>query len=153
MSEEKKLELTWSKPKGQGVPEPCLEFEIFDKDKGVNLPYGAVFQVCARPRCPCRAVCVHCAPLLPDGTATPGLLRWFWLDVRKRSVVTTVELKADPKTLRRAKVMSEQMTSLAWEELHRWFWTAKIEAIETAEVADIDIHDLPTPTMGTWSLS
>jgi len=148
MSEDKKLELTWSEPKGHGTPEPCLTFEVFDNAKGTNVPCGAVFRVCATARCSCHAVCVHCAPLLSDGTATPGLLRWFWLDVRKRALEMSPELKAHPETLRQAEVISKQMTSSAWEELHRWFWTAKIEAIETAEVADIDINDLPNADDG-----
>jgi hypothetical protein len=148
MSEDKKLELTWSEPKGHGAPEPCLTFDVFDKAKGTNLTCGAVFEVCATPRCSCHAVCVHCAPLLPDGTATPGLLRWFWLDVQKRAVEMTPELKADPETLRQAEVISKQMASTAWEELDRWFWTAKIEAIETADVAEIDINGLPNADAG-----
>jgi len=86
--------------------------------------------------------------LLPDGTATPGVLRWFWLDVRKRAVEMTPELKTDPETLRQAEVISKQMAAMAWEELDRWFWTAKIEAIETAEVAEIDIHGLPNADDG-----
>ena len=60
----------------------------------------------------------------------------------------TPELKADPETLRQAEVISKQMASTAWDELDRWFWTAKIEAIETAEVADIDINDLPNADDG-----
>jgi len=60
----------------------------------------------------------------------------------------TPELKADPETLRQAEVISKQMAARAWEELDRWFWTAKIEAIETAEVAEIDIHGLPNADDG-----
>ena len=60
----------------------------------------------------------------------------------------TPELKADPETLRQAEVISKQMASTAWEELARWFWTAKIEAIETADVAGIDINDLPNADDG-----
>jgi len=148
MNEDSKLELTWGEPKGRGAPEPSLTFDVFDKAKGTNLTCSAVFEVCATPRCSCHAVCVHCAPLLPDGTATPGVLRWFWLDVRKRAVEMTPELKADPETLRQAEVISKQMAARAWEELDRWFWTAKIEAIETAEVAEIDIHGLPNADDG-----
>jgi hypothetical protein len=148
MNEDSKLELTWGEPKGHGAPEPSLTFDVFDKAKGTNLTCSAVFEVCATPRCSCHAVCVHCAPLLPDGTATPGVLRWFWLDVRKRAVEMTPELKADPETLRQAEVISKQMAARAWEELDRWFWTAKIEAIETAEVAEIDIHGLPNADDG-----
>ena len=148
MNEDSKLELTWGEPKGRGAPEPSLTFDVFDKAKGTNLTCSAVFEVCATPRCSCHAVCVHCAPLLPDGTATPGVLRWFWLDVQKRAVEMTPELKADPETLRQAEVISKQMAARAWEELDRWFWTAKIEAIETAEVAEIDIHGLPNADDG-----
>ena len=148
MSEDKKLELTWSEPKGHGAPEPCLNFEVFDKAEGTHLTCGAVFEVCATPRCSCHAVCVHSAPLLPDGTATPGLLRWFWLDLQERAVEMTPELKADPAALHQAEVISKQMASTAWDELDHWFWTAKIEAIERAEVAAIDINDLPNADDG-----
>jgi len=148
MSEDKKLELTWSEPKGHGAPEPCLTFEVFDKAEGTHLTCGAVFEVCATPRCSCHAVCVHSAPLLPDGTATPGLLRWFWLDLQERAVEMTPELKADPAALHQAEVISKQMASTAWDELDHWFWTAKIEAIERAEVAAIDINDLPNADDG-----
>jgi hypothetical protein len=86
--------------------------------------------------------------LLPDSTATPGLLRWFWLDLQKRAVEMTPELKADPETLHQAEVISKQMASTAWDELDHWFWTAKIEAIERAEVAAIDINDLPNADDG-----
>jgi len=60
----------------------------------------------------------------------------------------TPELKADPETLRQAEAISKRMASSAWEELDRWFWTAKIETIETAEVAGIDINDLPNADDG-----
>jgi hypothetical protein len=86
--------------------------------------------------------------LLPDGTATPGLLRWFWLDLQERAVEMTPELKADPAALHQAEVISKQMASTAWDELDHWFWTAKIEAIERAEVAAIDINDLPNADDG-----
>jgi len=60
----------------------------------------------------------------------------------------TPELNEDPKTLRLAQLMTEQMTDAVWEELHRWFWTAKIEAIEAAEIDDIDLTDLPDASDG-----
>jgi hypothetical protein len=60
----------------------------------------------------------------------------------------TPELKADPETSRQAEVIGKQMAARAWEELDRWFWTAKIEAIETAEVAAIDINGLPNADDG-----
>jgi len=41
--------------------------------------------------------------------------------------------------LRLAEVISTRLADAAWEDLHRWFWTARIEAIETAEVSEIGI--------------
>ena len=143
MSEERKLDLAWTQRTDRGEPEPCLKFDVFDKAKGATITYGAVFRVCATPRCPCLSVCAHCAPLLPGDAAFPGALRWFWLDVGKRVVEMTPELQAAPETLRLSKLVSAQLSETAWEDLHRWFWTAKIQAIETAEVSEIDITHLP----------
>jgi hypothetical protein len=148
MNEESKLQLTWTQETGRGEPEPGLTFQVFDKAKEANIKYGAVFRVCATPRCSCLTVCTHCAPLLSDATAAPGSLRWFWLDVGRRVVEMTPELKADRETLRLAEVISTRLGAAAWEDLHRWFWTAKIEAIETAEVSGIDIADLPNADDG-----
>ena len=70
-------------------------------------------------------------------------MRWFWFDVKKRAVEMTPELKADPQTLRLADVISTGLADTAWERLHNWFWAAKIEAIEMAEISEIDIANLP----------
>jgi hypothetical protein len=148
MNEEPKFQLTRVQRTGRGEPEPCLTFQVLDQATGNDIAYGAVFRVCATPRCPCESVCVHCEPLLPDGTAAPGSVRQFWLDVRKRVVKITPELKADLETLRLAELISTRLADAAWEELHRWFWIAKIEAIETAEVSEIDIADLPNADDG-----
>ena len=40
MNEEPKLELTWTKRKGRGQPEPFLKFEVFDKAKGADITYA-----------------------------------------------------------------------------------------------------------------
>ena len=148
MNEESKLELTWIHQKDRGEPKPGLKFGVFDKANEANITYGVVFRVCTTPRCPCLSVCAHCLPLLSDGAAPPASLRWFWLDVGKRAVEMTPELKADPETFLLADVISTRLADTAWEELHRWFWTAKIEAIETAKVAEIDITDLPNADDG-----
>ncbi len=143
MNDEPKLELNWIQREGRREAEPCLKFQAFVKARGASISYGAAFRVCATPRCPCLSVCVHCAPLLPDGAASPGPLRWFWVDVWKRAVEMTAELKADPETLSLAEIIGASLTERAWEELHRWFWTAKIQVIEAADVAKIDLTNLP----------
>ncbi len=148
MIREHKFDLTWSQPTGGGEPEPRLKFEVFDKAKEATVTYAAVFRVCATPRCGGRSVCTHCSPLLPDGSASPGLLRWFWLDVGNRVLEMTPELQADAETLRLAELVSSRLGETAWEDLHRWFWTAKTQAIETAEVDEIDIADLPSADDG-----
>ncbi len=60
----------------------------------------------------------------------------------------TEELKASPETLHLARMIQERMSEAAWEELHEWFWTDKIEAIDTANVDEIDITDLPNADDG-----
>jgi len=50
--------------------------------------------------------------------------------------------------LRLAEVISTRLADAAWEDLHRWFWTARIEAIETAEASEIGIADLPNADDG-----
>ncbi|MGO9202928.1 MAG: YecA family protein [Limisphaerales bacterium] len=66
----------------------------------------------------------------------------------KRVVEMTPQLQADPETLRLAELVSTRLGHTAWEDLHRWFWTAKIQAIETAEVSEIDIVGLPNADDG-----
>jgi hypothetical protein len=143
MNDEPKLSLTWVHRKGHAKREPCLQFEVWDNTQVRNVDYGATFRVCTTPRCPCHTLCVHCGSLSPDGIAPPGPLRFFWIDVRKRAVEMTRELKADAETLHLSKIVSTGLTDVAWDELHDWFWSAKIEVIQTADIAKIDITDLP----------
>ena len=143
-----KLELRWTQRQTGGEPEPCLTFDVSDEAKEVTIRYAATFRVCATPRCSCHSVCTHCAPLSPDGTPSPARLHSFWLEVRERAIELTSELKADAETLRLAEFIQAGLSERAWEELHRWFWTAKIRAIETAEVSEIDLTGLPSAADG-----
>ena len=143
MNAEPKLELSWSQPADGGEPEPCVTFEAFDPAKGAAVIYQAAFGVCPAPRCGCFSVSADCTPRLPGGSAAAGAVRRFWLDARQRSLGMTPELQEDAETLRLARLVSTRLAETAWEELHRWFWTAKIRVIETAEVSEIDITDLP----------
>jgi len=143
-----RIELTWTEGPGRDEPEPCLRFETLDDVQRDTITYVVVFRVCATPRCPCHSVCAHCSVALSDGTASSGPLRWFWIDVRRRTLEMTSALKADLVTRRLAELILTRLSETAWEDLLRWFWTAKIQAIETAEVSEIDIADLPDADAG-----
>ena len=109
--------------------------------------YAVTFRVCADPRCGCHNLSVHCAALLSDSTEF-GPVRRFWVDARLKKVVTTPELQADPEALRLSEVVSTGLSKAAWDELERWFWTAKIESIEGADASEIDISHLPNADDG-----
>jgi hypothetical protein len=130
------------------LPVPRVAFDLPGADTGSNTAYGATFQVCHSPRCGCTLVRADCAQLTPDGAAIPQSQRGFWVDVRERSLDMTAELKADPETLRLANHLLPRVSDASWQQLHDWFWAAKIEAIERADLADADINDLPDASDG-----
>jgi hypothetical protein len=70
------------------------------------------------------------------------------LDLRARTPQLGPELKADPAALSLAKLVTAGLGEAAWEELHRWFWTAKIQAIETADLDEVELNDLPNADDG-----
>lgn len=106
------------------------------------------FRVCPTPRCSCLSVCVYCCPRLSDEAEPWGPFHRFRLDVGKRVLDVTPELKAEPEALSLAQFISPRLSDKAWEELHHWFWSAKIKAIETADVSEVDITDLPNADDG-----
>ncbi len=143
MAEERKLDLAWTHLANSQNPVPGINFEVFDDAKETKTPYMLVFRVCPIPRCPCLSVCVGCAQCSPDLAAPAGPLPLFWVDVQKRILKETPELKADPRTFSLAQWITTRLSGRAWEELHQWFWPGKIKAIETADVSRMDISQLP----------
>jgi len=139
---ESPLDLIWIESDGRR--HPCLHFGVPGEEGGALTRYEAALTVCADPRCDCYAVCCCCRPALPDDSpAAAGLSHKFWLDVWDRSVAKTPELKAAPKTLEFAESIQARLSEPAWNELYRWFRVAKPEVIQTTEVAEIEIDDLP----------
>ncbi len=149
MSGEPQLKLAWIQQEGRHEPEPCLQFETFDKIRGTNNNYNATFQVCARPRCPCCCVCVYCQPLESNTAMTPpGEMRKFWFDVWEKSLEVTPALKADPETWHLAEAIRARLAEEAWTELYRWFLKEKLEVIQTSKVTEMDSTDLPNADGG-----
>jgi hypothetical protein len=148
MTDEPKLDLSWTQPTDSREPEPYIAFEIFDDAEAIKTAYVVTFRVCPTPRCSCLSVCVYCSRRLSHEAEPWGPLRRFWLNVGKRVLDVTPELKAEPEALSLAQLVSSQLSDKAWEELHRWFWSAKIKAIETADVSMVDVTDLPNADDG-----
>jgi hypothetical protein len=57
-------------------------------------------------------------------------------------------MKAEPETLRLAEHIKAGLSETAWEGIHRWFWRAKIQAIEKADISEIDLAGLPNADDG-----
>ena len=148
MTKNRKLELTWTQRTDSREPEPYIAFEVFDEPKEPKTAYAVTFRVCPAARCSCHSVCVYCSSRLANEAEPWGPLQRFWVDVGKRVLEVTPELKAEPETLKLAEFIGTRLGDQAWEELHRWFWSAKIKAIETADLSQIDITDLPNADDG-----
>lgn len=103
-NDEHKFELTWVQ--GEHRLEPLLRFEAFDPAVGKCVDYEADFDVCVTPRCPCCSVYVYCRPISASQDAAPvDLIHEFWLDLWKKSVETTPELKPTLEALRLGEII------------------------------------------------
>jgi hypothetical protein len=140
------LNLTWTESESRRCP--SLHFEAPGEGDGA-LTRSAALEVCLDPRCDCYAVHFWCEPVLAgDVPAQPERSYEFWLDVWDRSVARTPELEADAGALRLAENVHSRLSDSAWDELYRWFRAAKPEIIQTMEVAEIEIGDLPNADGG-----
>lgn len=91
---------------------------------------------------------IDCAPLWPDETRAEQRSRWFWIDVRSRSVVVSRPESRDDEISRLAEFVRTRLDENAWDELLKWFWTAKIQSIEKSDPSEIEIDGLPEAENG-----
>ena len=132
-------------------PDPSQEGGLLTLKRGETA--GAKYHVCVQPcgtvTCACQEILFQCQPVsTEDKPAAPNESREFWLDVQAQKVVMTAELEKEPESMRLAGDVAAALTAEDWGQLDRWFGASKLELIEQATAADVDMIPLPDAAGG-----
>jgi hypothetical protein len=117
--------------------------------QGVSASYHVFVQPCVNVTCPCHDVLFRCQAISTENqTTAPKELQEFWLDVQAQKIVMTAELEKKPESMRLAEDVAAALTPEDWKRLYRWLCVSKLELIEQATAADVQLSQLPDSANG-----
>ena len=117
-----------------------------------TISYQVMLSPCPDPRCGCGGVFFrlrHAASEMPgDATEDSDGLQEFWLDVKKKAVIETPELKEKADSIRLSNDISTALTGEDWAQLYQWMRMSKLTVIQATPLEQIDIRNLPNASDG-----